>query len=591
MANIFSLYGSIFIDNEKANKSIDETTQKGKKSSTSIADAVGKIGGGVAKVGGLVATGATAAVGAITYMADKTGEYAGSILDASRKTSISTDMLQQLKYAGEQSGVEFEALTGSATKFNKVFANAVTGNKAGIETFKNLGIAIKDSNGNARSSSDVYNDVIMKLASMGDTAEANALGNDIFGKSFANLKPLLAEGSDGIEAFKQQAKDLGIVMSEDAVKAGDDFSDSIASLQASLGGLLNQILGSVMPIIQPIIDGLIANMPMIQSGISQFVPIVTGFFSAILPPLMNLAQQLFPVILNLIQQLMPFMTQIISIILPILSQLLAMLLPPIIEIVQALLPIFIQLLTPLLPLLQPLLAILQPFIDLLMAIIRPLLQILNAILPPLITVIKAFLNVWIPAAQAMIGIFVGAVTNWIGSIVNYFKNQFNVVKNIFFNIIDFIRNVFTGNWRGAWENVVNIFSNIFSGIANQFKLPLNIVIGGINSFLSAINRIDIPDWVPSVGGRGFNIPLIPRLRVGMEYVPYDEMPAVLHKGETVLDKDEAEEYRKGKNNTTQNVSNSVNNIFNIEKIEVKNDNDIKRIAEELYYMQKKEALA
>lgn len=195
MANIFSLYGNIFIDNEKANKNIDETTNKGKEQSNSLGKTLGNIGGTIAKVGTAVGIGATAVVGAVSFMANKTGEYAGSILDASRKTSISTSTLQELKYAGEQSGVAFEDLTGSATKFNKMFSSAVTGNKAGIKTFKDLGIAIKDSSGNARSSSDVYNDVIMKLATMGDTAEANALGNQVFGKSFANLKPLLAERS------------------------------------------------------------------------------------------------------------------------------------------------------------------------------------------------------------------------------------------------------------------------------------------------------------------------------------------------------------------------------------------------------------
>lgn len=195
MANIFSLYGSIFIDNEKANKSIDTTTNKGKEGSKTLGSTLGSIGSGIAKATGIVATGAGLAVAGITAMANKTGEYAGSILDASRKTSLSTTALQELKYAGEQSGVSFESLTGSATKFNKMFSTAVTGNKAGIKTFKDLGIAIKDSSGNARSSSDVYNDVIMKLATMGDTAESNALGNEIFGKSFANLKPLLAERS------------------------------------------------------------------------------------------------------------------------------------------------------------------------------------------------------------------------------------------------------------------------------------------------------------------------------------------------------------------------------------------------------------
>ncbi|NMB44300.1 MAG: hypothetical protein GX995_09255, partial [Clostridiales bacterium] len=53
-----------------------------------------------------------------------------------------------------------------------------------------------------------------------------------------------------------------------------------------------------------------------------------------------------------------------------------------------------------------------------------------------------------------------------------------------------------------------------SGLANIFKYPLNVMIDGINGFLRALNRIKIPDWVPGVGGKGFNIPEIPRLATG-----------------------------------------------------------------------------
>ena len=100
-------------------------------------------------------------------------------------------------------------------------------------------------------------------------------------------------------------------------------------------------------------------------------------------------------------------------------------------------------------------------------------------------------------------------------------------------------------------------------------------------------EIKIPDWVPAVGGKGINLPLIKKLKVGIDYVPYDEMPAVLHKGEQVLTKEEAQEYRKKTNesNQVQNI-NYYNNIH-IEKLEVREENDIQRISEELYYLQKK----
>ena len=92
------------------------------------------------------------------------------------------------------------------------------------------------------------------------------------------------------------------------------------------------------------------------------------------------------------------------------------------------------------------------------------------------------------------------------------------VKAIFQNIIDFISNVFSGNWSAAWQNIVNIFGNLFGMIVNLAKAPINGVITAINWVISKINSISvtIPDWVPGVGGKtlGFNIPTIPQLAEG-----------------------------------------------------------------------------
>ena len=121
------------------------------------------------------------------------------------------------------------------------------------------------------------------------------------------------------------------------------------------------------------------------------------------------------------------------------------------------------------------------------------------------------------------------LSNWISSIINNIKGIFN-------GIISFISGVFSGNWRQAWEGIKQIFSNIF-------KSPINWIIDGINTFISGLNKIKIPDWVPVVGGKGFNIGKIPRLKVGMDYVPSDFFPAYLDKGEMVLTASEAQKVR------------------------------------------------
>ena len=75
------------------------------------------------------------------------------------------------------------------------------------------------------------------------------------------------------------------------------------------------------------------------------------------------------------------------------------------------------------------------------------------------------------------------------------------------------------------------------------KTPLNAIIDGINGFTSSLSKIKVPDWVPGVGGKSINIPRIPRLKIGMDYVPSDMFPAYLDQGEWVLTKEEADYLR------------------------------------------------
>lgn len=153
------------------------------------------------------------------------------------------------------------------------------------------------------------------------------------------------------------------------------------------------------------------------------------------------------------------------------------------------------------------------------------------------------------------------------------KQTINSVKQIFQGIVDFISGVFTGNWRKAWNGVKNVFSGIVSGLAGIFKAPINTIIDGINTFLNGINSIKIPDWVPVVGGAGFDIPNFPRLKVGMDFVPSDFYPAFLDYGEAVLTKEQNAQFRalggiQGMQNLVNgNISQISNTNFDFARLE------------------------
>ena len=112
----------------------------------------------------------------------------------------------------------------------------------------------------------------------------------------------------------------------------------------------------------------------------------------------------------------------------------------------------------------------------------------------------------------------GIMGNVVNGLLAAVEAVWNSIRDTLNGVIDFVRGVFTGDWERAWNGVVEIFSGIFGGIVNAVRVPFRAVAGIINTIIDAVNSIsiDIPDWVPVVGGAhfGLNIPHIPYLAEG-----------------------------------------------------------------------------
>lgn len=198
---------------------------------------------------------------------------------------------------------------------------------------------------------------------------------------------------------------------------------------------------------------------------------------------------------------------------------------------EALIPIIATLAETLFPLLE---SVLVPVSDAILG----LFSAIEPLLPLLTTLIELAIQPFINSIQVMSD-GISAALNWLSEV---FETSVKTWKTVLEEITSFIKNVFSGNWSAAWQNIKNIFSSIWEGIKNTIKGGINFIIDGINSFISGVNRVQIPDWVPVVGGKGLNIPLIPRLKRGMPFVPKDMFPAFLDYGERVLTKEENRVY-------------------------------------------------
>lgn len=90
----------------------------------------------------------------------------------------------------------------------------------------------------------------------------------------------------------------------------------------------------------------------------------------------------------------------------------------------------------------------------------------------------------------------------------------NMLKPVLTGITDFLTGVFTLNFQQAFSGLMSIIEGIWGGLVAVIKTPINAAISLINSFIRGLNKVQIPDWVPGVGGAGINIPEIPLLAKG-----------------------------------------------------------------------------
>lgn len=141
------------------------------------------------------------------------------------------------------------------------------------------------------------------------------------------------------------------------------------------------------------------------------------------------------------------------------------------------------------------------------------------------------------------GRFHGIIETAKGFVTAFYENMklslggwIDGIKTTLRGLIQFLTGVFTNDWDRAWDGVKEIFKGMWNSNISLLEGAVNLIIKGVNWLISQLNKIsfDVPDWVPSIGGKslGVNIPpiselQIPRLAKGAVIPPNREFLAVL----------------------------------------------------------------
>ena len=357
---LFKLVGSIFIDNEKANESLQKTDKK----ASTFGETLGKVGKGALQFATVAGSAMLAVSGAALGVADSVAETADEIDKASIRMGISAESYQELAYAAGQCGVEMSTMEKAAKKLEGTDLN--------------------------------FDDAINQIMSLSTAEERSAKAAELFGESVAyQLSPLIERSSDEFDGLIQRANDLGIVMSGDAVKAGVEFGDLMSDLKQSAQALGTSLGSALFPILIDIIKQVLEFMPQIQGFMAQLAPVLSEIVAAILPVLFSVLEALLPVLMEIIQAILPLAVDLINALLPIITALL-----PFIE------PISALLMTIIVPLVQILTQLLPPLIDTITSII-------NSTVPLLVKAI-GFVR---ETVEDVMSVLSSALTPWIQSII------------------------------------------------------------------------------------------------------------------------------------------------------------------------------
>lgn len=630
---IFKLFGSIFVNNDEANKSISETEKKSKGVASTLGNGIKT----AAKWGTAMVAGAVAGVGALSSVAESTREYRTEMgkLDTAFTTNKFSAADAKQTYSDLYAVVGDSGQATEAANHLSLLCNSTKDLQSWTEICTGVYGQFGDSlpiEGLTEAANETAK-VGQVTGPLADALNWMGVSEDAFNEKLAKCsseqerQQLITSTLTSLysDASAQYKETNGDVMESN--RAHQQLSDTMAQIGAVAEPVLNSLIGLGGKLLEQL-------SPLIESVAEKLAPVLINICEEVAPIIVSMLEQIMP----LIEELLPFIAQLMEQLAPIIVQLVEALLPVLVQVIKQLLPPFMEILNALMPLLDTIFQLVQPFIDLILQLIEPfaalistaiaplivkLAELLNNLLQPLIPVfneiagilsetlqpvfealapvfdlltdalsplfelLSMLLNAILPALTPVIEILADVFSNVLGLAIKGISGAIESLTGIFNGLIDFIDGVFSGNWDKAWNGILEIFKNVLNLIPNAVEFIINGAIGMINGLFDGIN------W--AIEWAGLEIPHIPevtlpRFRAGIDYVPSDKYLAYLDAGEAVLTAQEAEQYRKAKQDSTNPFRSdstdkpSTTNIdinVNISGVTVNSDSDIDSLAERL----------
>lgn len=498
---IFRLVGSVFVDTDKANESLKKTDKNAAGLGTTLvngAKAVGKFAAGVAATAG-------AAGAALVAVAENTREYRNEM--GKLETAFqSADLTTKAAYDTYRALNGVLGDTGQSVEAANHLAKLCT-TESELATWTDICTGVYAQFGDSlpiEGLTEAANETAKTGALTGGLADAlnwAGVNEDAFQASLDRCtseqerQALITETLNGLYSYTSEIyKELN-----GDVIAANEAQDKWNSAIAAVGGAAEPFLTAGKSLIA---DVLMAMTPMLAEIAEFSIPLLTNAIAVVTDWIMVLSEQLnnagltFETVMLYAQGLFNAAMTMIMDVWTAIGQ-------PVWDGIMGAVQLASGYFQEKMPAIEEFVR--KTFMD-----IQLLWQ--NNLLPALTAIGDFIKNILAPAFQLVFGNIVLPVVD----------NTFTAIKLLWEGtlqpslqgILDFITGVFTLNFEKAFSGLVQTIDGIWSGLVTIVKTPLNAVIDIVNNFIDNLNELEIPEWVPVVGGESMNIPNIPRLEKG-----------------------------------------------------------------------------
>jgi hypothetical protein len=250
VTDLATLVARLQADNSQYIKALDQATGKLDKFSKDQDAILESIAGKFA---------AALSVGALAEFTASSLESAASLDRLSQSAGVSVESLSSLKLAAAAAGLDQDQLALGLKKVNQSLAQAAgdSTTKAG-EAYRALGISVTNANGSLKTADQILPEIADKFKQMADGPNKVAIAVAIGGKAFDKFIPVLNQGSEGLQRFKDAAEAAGLIVSKQTAEAAEQFAQKAAVLKSELvDGLGVQLAAKLLPTLNALADAFL----------------------------------------------------------------------------------------------------------------------------------------------------------------------------------------------------------------------------------------------------------------------------------------------------------------------------------------------